>query len=449
VAVKNLHVYQERRQRLGNLIGSEALMFIPGAKMAKRNSDVDYPFRQESNFLYLTGFTEPDAFLVVIGGAKPRSILCCNPKDETREIWTGKRFGPKDAEKEFGFDQALANTISDEDSRVFEYLPQECKTIYYPKHSQIGVAFREDLSARCHAQGNTRHTTNFLDSEPLLAEMRLIKDESEVASMRSAATISALAHKEMLSLVRPGMTEVALEAEYTYRFRKAGGDACHAYPPIIAAGPHACTLHHVSTDTLITDGDLVLADAGCEYEGYASDITRTFPANGTFTPEQRAIYAIVLEAQKMALLLARPGIPLSFLHDASSMVITEGLMQLGIMQKADPCKAIAEGLHRAFYPHGVSHWLGLDVHDVGDYNLSEFKRKERRLEAGMVITVEPGIYIQPGMADVDPSWHGIGVRIEDDVLITREGNEVLSSDAPKEIGEIETLMRHAHSTEQK
>ncbi|MEK7118504.1 MAG: M24B family metallopeptidase, partial [Patescibacteria group bacterium] len=236
-------------------------------------------------------------------------------------------------------------------------------------------------------------------------------------------------------------TEIELEAEFTYRFRRAGGDPCHAYAPIVATGANACTLHHISTNAHIRSGDLVLVDAGCEYEGYASDITRTFPANGKFTPEQRAIYEIVLAAQKAAMTMACPGERLSSVHNAAALVIGEGLMRLGLLKKMDLFKAVRTNMHRPFFPHGTSHWLGLDVHDAGDYIVDADGKNARVLLQGMVITVEPGIYIQPHTPRVEKRWRGIGVRIEDDVLITEEGNRVLSAEAPKEVAEIEAIMK--------
>ena len=422
------------------MLGEGTIALIPGAGLRARNSDNDYLFRQESNFLYLTGFNEPNALLVVEGGKHSRSTLFCAPKDPEEELWTGKRHGVKGAKQEFGFNHVFSNNPK-------EFVEKKLLSLLRGKVVVRALLCSEDSSALIplrpiidRSYKENPYQSMASDIEHIIGEMRLIKSSEEVELMRRAASISAQAHREILSLVRPGMTEFALEAEITYRFRRAGGDPSHAYPPIVASGANACTLHYHENADTINDGDLVLVDAGCEWRGYASDITRTFPANGRFSNCQRAIYEIVLEAQKAAIHLARPSIPLSSLQDASTLVIVEGLMRLGIMEPADPHKAIALGLHRSFYPHGVSHWLGLDVHDVGDYKQNEFRRKERRLEPGMVLTVEPGIYIQPGALGVDPSWHGIGVRIEDDLLITRGNPEILSWDAPKEIAVIERIM---------
>lgn len=434
MAVKNYRAYQERRRRLGTLLGDDGVLILSGAKPVARNADVEYPFRQESNFLYLTGFTEPDAMLVIVGGATPRSVLFCNPKNAEQEIWTGKRFGPEAAQKEFGFEQTFAttDTFAMIKQIVHHFVPSQGVT-YCPEDLAGGTWLRD------HIRGFEQ--VNFGDSDHLIGEMRLIKDARELATMSRAAKISALTHREILALVRPGMTEIELEAEFTYRFRKAHGDACHAYAPIVAAGAHACTLHHTSTNTRIKGGDLILVDAGCEYGGYASDITRTFPANRAFTTEQRAIYALVLAAQKAAIAIARPGVLFCAIHDKAVEVLTAGLMKLGLIERMKLDDAITQGAYRKFFPHGTSHWLGLDVHDVGDYKKNVAREALRPLEPGMVLTVEPGIYIQPDTKEVAVKWRGIGVRIEDDVLITESGNRVLSKDAPKEIDEIEKLMR--------
>ena len=435
MAVKNYRVYQERRRKVAALLGDDGILILPGAKGVARNADVEYPFRQESNFLYLTGFPEPDALLVVTGGKNSRSVLFCNPKDAEKEIWTGKRFGPKAALKEFGFDQTFATpeyTSNMIKQIVHHFVPSE-GVAYCTEGLAGGIQLREWITGFQHV--------DFENSDRLIGEMRLIKDSGEITQMSRAAKISARTHRDVLALVRPGMTEVELEAEFTYRFRKAGGDACHAYPPIVATGMHSCTLHHMSTNTRIKSGELVLVDAGCEYEGYASDITRTFPANGTFSPEQRAIYTIVLAAQKAAIALAKPGMLFCTIHDKAVEVITSGLTKLGLIESGLWSGVSAKSAYRKFFPHGTSHWLGLDVHDVGDYKKNVAGDAMRVLEPSMVLTVEPGIYIQPDDHTVDKKWRGIGVRIEDDVLITETGNRVLSRDAPKEVSEIEKLMR--------
>ncbi len=435
-------MYALRRRRLGHAIGQGAVALIPGAILRARNADNDYLFRQESGFFYLTGWNEPDALLVVEGGRETRSTLFCAPNDKAAELWHGKRWGVDGAKKTFGFDEAFPNTPGDITERKLFDLLREKAVIYY-SHEKADGAMPGITSAIERSRIESPYQATSDNIGYILGEMRLIKSPFEVDLMRRAAKISARTHREILSLVSPGMTEYELEAEIAYRFRKAGGHPHHAYPPIVASGANACTLHYNENARKIEDGDLVLIDAGCEWRCYASDITRTFPANGRFSVEQRAIYAIVLEAQKAAIALARPGISFSLLQDTAAIVIVDGLMRLGIIPKGDPVKAVGEGKHRAFYPHGIGHFLGLDVHDVGDYQVDEFFRKKRTLENGMAITVEPGIYIQPGTPDVDPAWYGIGVRIEDDILIGHSGPEVLTTNAPKEIDEIEEIMARA------
>jgi Xaa-Pro aminopeptidase len=276
----------------------------------------------------------------------------------------------------------------------------------------------------------------------MLSSMRLVKDKTEIATMRKAAKCSALAHREMMRFCRTDMRmrECDLAAIFTARALMNGADPLHAYPPIIATGENACTLHYTKNSAKIKDGDLVLVDAGCEINGYASDVTRTFPANGTFTDAQRIVYEIVLRAQKEAIAVATCGHTIGDVHAAAAFAIAEGLMQQGFLDYPDPKTAVLSGNVARFFPHGTSHWLGLDVHDVGDYKKDPWGSAQQKLVPGMVLTVEPGIYIPKGMADVHQKFHGMGIRIEDDILITEKGNEVLSQNAPKEIEEIEGVM---------
>src|SRR3989344_7946032 len=379
-----MSVYTTRRRRLGRAIGEGAVALIPGAVLKTRNADNDYLFRQESGFYYLTGWNEPDALLLIEGGKRPRSIFFCAPNDPLAEIWHGKRAGVEGKKKAFGFDETYSNEPEEDVERALVGLVRKKAVIYCAHERAYAVLpYLKKVIRRSRTENPLQAITGKIDH--LIGEMRLIKDETEIALMRRAGLISARTHREILSLVSPGMTEHELGAEIAYRFAKAGGHPHHAYPSIVASGANACTLHYNENAKKIADGDLVLVDAGCELECYASDITRTFPANGRFSDDQRAIYEIALEAQKAALALARPGIPFSLLGDTAAIVIVEGLMRLGIMPKGDPMKAIAEGLHRTFYPHGVGHYLGLDVHDVGDYQRNEGRRSERKLESGMVI----------------------------------------------------------------
>lgn len=440
-------LYRGRRERLGELVGKHAAVIVPGETTFTRGGR-DFPFAQDKSFLYLTGLNDPDACLVVKNTDDGiRSILFCPPCDKDGELWHGPHLIPEDAVEELGVDAAFANT-----SEVIGFmwatkrlrLPQK---IYYPKKRAAEACLRQQIFPikRIAQHRNTR--CRFLDSAPLLAQMRLVKDEYEIATMRKAAHISADAHRSVLHIVRPGMTEHELEAEITLRFRRAGGGSLHAYQSIVAGGKNACVLHYIKNSDVLRDGDLCLVDAGCEWDGYASDITRTFPVNGTFTPAQRAIYDIVLRGQKKAIEYARPGGWFAYCDDVARMEICEGLMELGVMKKGGVIQvACYEKLLTPFFPHGIGHWLGLDVHDVdpGDHLKDKLKGKKicrsRPFEAGMVITVEPGIYIRP-RKDVPPEFWNIGVRIEDDVLITESGNEVLSASAPKEIAEIEEIMQ--------
>ncbi len=431
-------IYRERRETLGRSIGKGGIAFILGARLKERNGDVHYPFRQESDMLYLSGFNEPDALLVILGGKTPRSILFCAPKDPEREIWEGKRFGPEGAKLHFGFDETHSNAPPDEMALRVAALLEGRIRVFTPDTSDYATCIIPLLEILDAHKDDVKNVTRERLSK-LLGEQRLFKDEHEIVLMQKAADISGATHREVLSLVRPGMSEYELEAEITYRFRKAGGDPLHAYPPIVAGGANALTLHYIENDMTLNDGDLVLVDAGCEYGGYASDITRTFPMNGKFTPAQRSLYALVLLAQKAAIEEAWHGNTLHAPHHAASMGIKKGLIALGIMSGHATIGAKKKAPNR-FSPHGTSHFLGLDVHDTGDYKRHKSGKNMRTLEAGMVITVEPGIYITPA-PDVPEKYWNIGIRIEDDVLITSNGSRILSASAPKEIEEIEAIMQ--------
>lgn len=443
------HSYALRRTRIARMIGEGAVALIPGGMLQRRNSDNDHLFRPESNFYYFTGWIEPNALLVIEGGAEARSTLFCAPRDPVKELWDGKRFGPDGAKKEFGVEETIPNAPAELVELALENLLRG-KARVYASCDDMDEQTKATLSAAIDRSLRKNPSQELVkDLNYLIGEMRLIKDMTEIELMREAAAITARAHREILSIVRPGMTEYELEAEITYRFRKAGGHPHHAYPPIVASGANACTLHYNHNSGKIKDGDLVLVDAGCELQYYASDVTRTIPANGRFSVEQRAIYEVVLAAQKAAIHRAQNDVSFSLSQDVSGIIITEGLMGLGIIPKGDPQKAYGAGLHRAHYPHGVGHFLGLDVHDTGDLKTyvteNGSRRNERKLEYGMVVTVEPGIYIQPGTPGVDPKWHGIGVRIEDDVLVGHNGPEVLTLGALKEVAEIEEIMACARS----
>jgi Xaa-Pro aminopeptidase len=399
-------VYKARRTRLARIIGENCAVVLAAPSKTLRNGDVHYPFRQDSNFFYLTGFDEPGAEMVLIGGEHPYSVLFCAPKDPERELWEGARMGPKKAMSTLGFDEAHSNT--DHGEKVDALMAKR-------------VPLKVSL-------------------DDILGEMRLIKDAHEVALMRKAGEISAGAHRKLLSFTSSGLYEYEIEAQIARHFRDKGGDALHAYPIIVASGKNALTLHYTKNNARIKQNELVLVDAGCEYGGYASDITRTFPASGVFTKAQRALYDIVLSAQMEAIDMVRAGTPLDYIHDKACEVITEGLLKLGIIKASSLDVALMKQLYKPFFPHGTSHWLGMDVHDVGDYQKDpKTKRAKRKLEAGMVLTVEPGIYVHP-CPNVPKEFWNIGIRIEDDVLVTESGNEVLSIGAPKDPNEIEQYM---------
>ena len=401
-------MYAIRRARIAKTIGKGAHLLLCGATKLLRNDDVHFPFRQESNFFYLTGFDEPDAMLLIIGGDEPHSTLFCAPKDKVVELWEGERIGPKKALRNFGFDEALPNTNKVLSERLLDA-------------EKTSAPFTGDIDA-------------------LIGEMRIIKDAGEIATMRTAAAISARAHRDVLSFVYSDMYEHEIEAALAFHFRKAGGDALHAYPMIVASGKNALTLHYTKNSSRTKSGDLLLIDAGCEYDKYASDITRTIPVSGVFTKAQRTLYKIVLRAQIEAISVIAPDIPIERVHYRACRVITEGLLDIGLIKAASLDAALLEKRYKPFFPHGTSHWLGMDVHDAGDYCVDpETKAKMRLLEPGMVLTVEPGIYVRPSR-DIPKEYWNIGIRIEDDVLVTDSGREVLSHLAPKDPDEIESLI---------
>ncbi len=430
--------YMARRARLADEIGEGAIAFILGAVLKKRNSDVDYPFRQESDFLYLTGFTEPNALLIIEGGLAGRQILLLPPKDRARELWDGERLGVRKAVSNLGVTHALPNTPSGY-SKCADMLRREYKRTFYQVHAPI-TPTAEQLATRLFPLTFMNPDIAKEDVCRIIAEHRLFKDGYERTTMARAGQISAEAHNAILGIVQPGMYEYELEAELGLNFRRNGGDALHAYPMIVAGGKNACTLHYIKNSAIIKDRDLVLIDAGCEYRGYASDITRTFPANGRFTEAQRTLYDIVLSAQKAAIAKVCVGTHFHEIHDTTSLVIAEGLLRLGFINAKNPEDAVAQRLHHPYFPHGTSHWLGLDVHDVGGYDTASSERKHMRaLEQNMVLTVEPGLYVRPSK-DIPREYWSIGIRIEDDVLVTDAGPEVLSGLAIKEPDEIEAVM---------
>ncbi len=428
-----VQIYQQRRAKLAAAM-QRGVAFIPTAPERIRNRDSHYAFRFDSYFHYLTGFPEPEAMLVVVAGDSPRSLLFCREKDLEREIWDGFRYGPAAAKEQFGVDEAHPFAKLDElAAALIENQPALFCAIGADPAWDARVTgwlnrVRERVRTGASAPDEIR------DVRTLLDEMRLIKDDEEVALMRRAGRIAAAAHVRAMGMVRPGLTENEVEAEFLHEFRRQGAQA-PSYTPIVAAGANACVLHYVRNDAPLADGDLLLIDAGCELDGYASDITRTFPVNGRFSSAQKDVYELVLAAQQAALDEVKPGSTWEQPHDAAVRVLAQGFIDLGLVQGSLE-KVLETGDFRRFYMHRTGHWLGLDVHDAGDYKRAG---KWRSLEPGMVLTVEPGCYIRPA-DDVPEHLWNIGIRIEDDVLVTASGAEILTADAPKSVSDIETLM---------
>jgi Xaa-Pro aminopeptidase len=421
---------------------------IPTAPEATRNSDVEYPYRHDSYFYYLSGFTEPEAVIVLVAGKTVQTILFCREKDVEREIWDGFRYGPEAARETFGFDAAFPiGTLDVGMPKLIANAP----ALFYPLtgNAKLDAQVQTWLTAvRQQARAGVTSPTTMHDVHRLLDEMRLVKDEDEAATMARAASISAAAHARAMRITRPGMHEYQIEAELLHEFRVNGSDF-PAYTSIVATGANACILHYRAGNAVAKDGDLILIDAGCEFDSYASDITRTYPANGKFSGPQKELYEIVLTAQAAAIAEARPGKRFMDGHDAAVRVLAQGMLDTGLLDKnkvGSLDDVIAKGDYRQFYMHRTGHWLGMDVHDVGEYRESasasgEDERPWRVLRPGMALTVEPGIYVRPASGVPEQYWN-IGIRIEDDVLITDQGCDVLSIDAPKTVADIEALMKH-------
>jgi Xaa-Pro aminopeptidase len=434
-----------RRARLAAQMLPGAVAVLPTAPEVLRNGDSDYPYRHDSYFHYLTGFGEPDSALVLVGACgdrAARSILFCREKNLEREIWDGYRHGPEAARTVFGMDEAWP--IGELDARLPDLLA-DAPALYYATASNAALDAQVAgwmKAVRARARSGVTAPAAFHDLLPLLDEMRLIKDEAEQATMLRAGVISGQAHARAMRAARPGLHEYALEAELLYDFRRHGAQF-PAYTPIVASGPNACVLHYNVNDRPMQDGDLVLIDAGCELDGYASDITRTFPVNGRFSPAQRRLYELVLAAQEAAFAEIAPGRPYSAFHEAALRVLAQGMLDLGLIPagKFDNVDdTIAAKAHVPFYMHGTGHWLGMDVHDVGAYrDLTQADKPSRALQPGMALTVEPGIYVRPADGVPEEYWH-IGIRIEDDVVVTEHGYRILTSSAPKTVAEIEALV---------
>jgi len=427
-------VHAERRRRLSAALG-EGVAVIPTAPERARNRDSHYPYRYDSYFYYLTGFQEPEAVLVLAGGGAPRALLYCREKNPEREIWDGFRHGPEGARERFGFDEAHPVAALDE---AMPALLADRPALWYPVGADAewdARAMRWLNAVRANARAGVAAPQELHDVRAPLDEMRLLKDAHELALMRRAAAISAAAHRRAMLAARPGRREYEVEAELLHEFRVSGAQF-PAYAPIVAGGANACILHYVQNDAQLHEGALLLVDAGCELEGYAADITRTFPVSGRFSGAQREVYEIVLAAQRAALDKVRAGNAWNEPHDAAVRVLAQGMLELKLLAGSLD-EALEKETYKRFYMHRTGHWLGLDVHDAGDYKRAG---AWRTLEPGMTLTVEPGLYIRAA-DDVPERLRDIGVRIEDDVLVTALECEVLSAAAPKAIAEIEALIR--------
>lgn len=432
-AAMDANVYRQRRARLVQAMGS-GVAIVPTAPERTRTRDSHYPYRFDSYFYYLSGFREPDSVLVVVAGDKAKSILFCRDRDPEREIWDGLRFGPERARSALELDEA--RSIGELDNVIPDLLA-DCGALYCP----LGLDPAWDArvtgwinQVRARARSGINAPREVKDIYAVLDEMRLVKGPEEIALMRRAAAITARAHRRAMRAARPGRAEYEIEAELLHEFRRHGAQA-PAYTPIVAGGERACILHYVQNDGVLKDGELLLIDAGCELDGYAADLTRTFPVSGKFSAEQREIYELVLAAQMAAIAAVKPGNLWDAPHRAAIEVLAQGLIDLKLI-KGGLEEAIETEAYRKFYMHRTGHWLGLDVHDAGDYKRGG---EWRALAPGMVLTVEPGCYIRAAEG-VPPSFAGIGVRIEDDVLVTHAGAEVLTSDAPKSVADVESLV---------
>ena len=453
----NKTIYQERRNALAKLIytkTSGGIAVISTAPELARNRDSEFPYRHDSDFFYLTGFEEPGASLVIVvkGGDKTHQVqshLFCRPKDPEREIWDGIRLGPEAAPTTLGIEYAHSN--QELDHKLGELLAnQDAIYIRLAESAEADRRLRHWMKqVRGQGRSGINPPSEFHDVEALIHEMRLFKDEHEIDIMRRAAAISARAHIRAMQICRPGMREYQLEAELLHEFRNSGAQSV-AYNSIVAGGANSCILHYRAGSTELRNGELCLIDAGCELDGYASDITRTFPVNGKFTGPQRALYDMTLAAQEAAIAMARPGNTFMQPHEAALTVLTQGLLDENLLKLSELGSlenAIETGAYRRFYMHRTSHWLGMDVHDVGSYrehteNSLQEEKPWRILKRDMVITIEPGLYIRPA-DDIDAAFWNIGIRIEDDAVINDSGCELISRGVPVNADEIEAIMKNA------
>ncbi len=427
--------FARRRRQLMRMAGADAILVVPAAPVRVRSNDTHHPYRQDSDFWYLSGFGEPEAVLVLVPGrAAGEALLFCRERDREREAWDGARLGPEDAVDVLGLDDAYP--IGDMDE-ILPHLIEGRNRVYH----HFGRDADFDLTligwvkrARAASRAGAAAPHEFQELGHLLHDLRVFKSPSERRLMAEAARVAALAHVDAMRAVRPGMHEYEVEAELVYRFRRH--DAVPSYEPIVASGANACILHYRSNRARMLDGDLLLIDAGAEVQGYASDISRSFPVNGRFSTPQRTLYELVLAANRAACAAVRPGVSWNAPHEAAVEVLAEGLLRLGLL-KGSLRQCLREQSYRRFYMHRTGHWLGLDVHDVGDYRVGE---AFRQLEPDMAFTIEPGLYIAPDAPGVAAKWRGIGIRIEDDVIVTRQGVKLLSDGVPRDPDAIEALM---------
>jgi Xaa-Pro aminopeptidase len=434
--MQDVAVRAARRQRLAQAMPG-AVAVIPTSPERARNRDTHYPYRYDSYFHYLTGFQEPEAVLVIVADAAPRSILFCRERNAERETWDGFRHGPEGARERFGFDEAQPMAKLDE---AMGALLADRPALWYPVGADAewdARAMRWLNAVRANARSGVAAPQQLHDVRAPLDDMRLVKDAQELAVMRRAAAISTGAHRRAMQATRPGRNEYEIEAELLYEFRRNGAQF-PAYWPIVAGGANSCVLHYVSNDAPLAGGALLLIDAGCELDGYAADITRTFPVNGRYSGAQREVYELVLAAQRAAMDKVRAGNAWNEPHDAAVRVLAQGMLDLKLLPGSLDA-VLEKEAYKRFYMHRTGHWLGMDVHDAGDYKRAG---QWRALAPGMTLTVEPGLYIRAA-DDVPESLRDIGVRIEDDVLVTQAGCEVLTAEAPKSIADVEALMRDA------
>lgn len=429
--------FNDRRRRLMERMAPDSIAILPAAPERVRNRDVLHPFRQDSDFHYLTGFGEPDAVLVLIPGREHgESVLFCKERNPEKELWDGFLAGPEGAIETFGLDDAFP--ISDIDD-ILPGMIEGRSRVYYPlgKDHNFDAKVMDWVKViRSKVRSGAHPPGEFVALEHLLHDLRLYKSAAEIKVMARAGEISCEAHKRAMKRARKGGYEYNLEAELIHTFMENGARST-AYPSIVGGGHNACILHYIENSAPLKEGDLVLIDAGCELDCYASDITRTFPVSGKFSDEQRALYEVVLAAQYAAIEQVHPGNHWDHPHQAALKVLTQGLIDLGLLKNTTVEQAIEEQAFKPFFMHRTGHWLGMDVHDVGDYKVGD---AWRQLEPGMALTVEPGLYVAPDNTDVDEKWRGIGIRIEDDVVVTKEGCRVLTDTVPKTIPEIEALM---------